>query len=61
VIDTRKPRLFVPSVIHRRNVSIRLEEPDAIEASAASRGTSTVHPYTQEVLDAVVEEVRRPE
>jgi hypothetical protein len=42
------------------HVSIAPLGASTLESWAATRGTGAVHPHTQELLDAVVDEVRRP-
>ena len=42
------------------HVSIAPPDSRLIAAWAATRGTDVLHPFTQEVMDAVVDEVRRP-
>jgi hypothetical protein len=42
------------------HVSIRPEDLALLEEWAASRGGETVHPLTQEILDAIIEVAKRP-
>lgn len=62
VIDTSKLKctLACPDVSPPRHVSIQPYSIDDISGWAGTRGTSVVHPYTQDVLDAIVDEIRIP-
>jgi hypothetical protein len=42
------------------HVSITPDDPALIEEWAATRGTGTVHPFTQNIIDAIIGSVRRP-
>jgi RHS repeat-associated protein len=58
-IDTSKLKCLGTHCTPDGHVSLRPGTQAELEEWAATKGTGTVHPYTQEVLDAVVETVRR--
>jgi hypothetical protein len=62
VIDTAVLRRLVAILddVTVGHVSIAPSDPRLIADWAATRGTDVLHPFTQEVIDAVVDEVRRP-
>lgn len=62
VIDTTKLKSLsaVPDAPPPGHVSITPGTEAGVVDWAATRGSGTVHPLTQELLDAVVDEVRRP-
>lgn len=64
VIDTSKLRLLtaVRNEPPPGHVSLTLvpADPRLLAAWAATRGTGAVHPLTQDILDAIVDTVRRP-
>jgi hypothetical protein len=64
VIDTGKLRVLtaVPSEPPPGHVTLTLvpTEPKFLNEWAAIRGTGKVHPLTQDILDAIVDTVRRP-
>jgi hypothetical protein len=60
VIDTSKLKLngAYPSAPPPGHVSIRPPDPSQIPGWAATRNTGTVHPLTQDILSAIVREIR---
>ncbi|MCP3139884.1 hypothetical protein LXT23_21405 [Pyxidicoccus sp. QH1ED-7-1] len=62
VIDTTKLRCLkaVCDPPPEGHVSIKPETAEELADWASTRGSDTVHPWTQEVLDAIVDTVRRP-
>lgn len=62
VIDTSKLKCTVacPDAPPPGHVSIRPGDPAGIPGWAGTRGTGEVHPYTQDILGAIVDELRLP-
>jgi hypothetical protein len=62
IIDTTRLKTLVatPDAPPPGHVSLHPPNLDEVTDWAATRGTDEVHPYTQEVMDAVVGEARRP-
>lgn len=63
VIDTTRLRLLtaVANSPPEGHVSLTLLPSDSVRLAewAATRGTGTIHPLTQDILDAIVDTVRR--
>ena len=60
-IDTSKLTCLGAHCSPDGHVALRPGTQAELEAWGATKGTDSVHPYTQEVLDAIVETVRRPQ
>lgn len=62
VIDTTKLKCVAacPDAPPPGHVSLAPRNAAEIPEWAATRGTDTVHPYTQDIIDAIVDTVRRP-
>ena len=61
-IDTTKLVLLgaVPDAPPEGHVSLRPKNPGLMGEWAATRGTDTIHRFTEEIKVAIVEAVRRP-
>jgi hypothetical protein len=62
VIDVSRLKTLVarPDAPPPGHVSLAPKDLGLVEEWAATRGMQTVHPYTQEIIEAIVGEVRRP-
>ena len=59
-VDKLKHLTATPDAPPAGHVSIAPRDPSQVADWAATRGTDTVHPYTQELIDALLEPMKIP-